>query len=256
MYEETLCDLLPYILFIVPKISKGYKEKQHPIHLLTQNYSHNTAHVHRWHADESESHQGFFPWTLWEPRDSAKPSQCDQYRANNPPMWFLLLCGCCEYFRITRWSIPEGRLVNDVEPLLHRQSTERWAESDFRTFLSLKTWAVSIKSLSPKGTSEEAVSKKKKQTSRILWLYRGQDMGICTWGKSERRETLRLRRGNNIAAGHGWAAEGFFLRKEPKVKAELSLRSCHSQYASLISTCPDLCTMLCVKDVGRRICPR
>lgn len=64
-------------------------------------------------------------------------------------------------------------------------------------------------------------------------------MGICTWGKSERRETLRLRRVNNIAAGHGWAAEGFFLRKEPKVKAEPSLRSCHSQYASLISTCLD-----------------
>lgn len=174
------------------------------------------------------------------PGDSAKPSQCDQYRANNPPMWFLLLCGCCEYFRIARWSIPEGRLVNDVEPLLHRQSTERWAESDFRTLLSLKTWAVSIKCLSPKGTSEEAVSKKKKNpTSRILWLYRGQDVGICTWGKSERRERLRLRRVNNTAAGHGWAAEGFFLRKEPKVKAEPSLRSCHSQYASLISTCLD-----------------
>lgn len=106
------------------------------------------------------------------PGDSAKPSQCDQCRANNPPMWFLLLCGCCEYFRITRWSIPEGRLVNDVEPLLHRQSTERWAESDFRTFLSLKTWAVSIKSLSPKGASEEAVSKKKKNFSDSLIIQR------------------------------------------------------------------------------------
>lgn len=128
------------------------------------------------------------------PGDSAKPSQCDQYRANNPPMWFLLLCGCCEYFRITRWSIPEGRLVNDVEPLLHRQSTERWAESDFRTFLSLKTWAVSIKCLSPKGTSEEAVSKKKKKllgffdyTEDKTWEYaregRVKEEKHCGWGE-------------------------------------------------------------------------
>lgn len=64
---------------------------------------------------------------------------------------------------------------------------------------------------------------------------------------SEEKEGLK--RAKHTAAGHGRAARGFCFRKEPKVKVELWLRSCHSQYVSLISACLDLRRVSCVKDV-------
>lgn len=49
----------------------------------------------------------------------------------------------------------------------------------------------------------------------ILQRTRHGNMHVSVW----------LRRVNNIAAGHSWAAEPFFLRKEPKVKAVLMPQS-------------------------------
>lgn len=121
--SPKLSYFLHYIFFTLPKTLKGYRANLNPIHPLTQNCSSSSSsvHVHHRHPDESEPLRGLFLWMLWEPSRLSQAFVVLKYRENNSPLWFLLLCGCREYFRIMRWSIPEGRLVNDGEPLVHRQ---------------------------------------------------------------------------------------------------------------------------------------
>lgn len=100
---------------------------------------------------------------------SIKPLQQYRYRKQLPYV-FLLLWECCEYFRIMRWSIPEGWLVNDVEPeyrLRGEMDRVKFVDSP----LSLKTWSVSTTCLSPKGTVLRSFIPQKLFTFRVYWCH-------------------------------------------------------------------------------------